>query len=626
MSPGGHAPARAAASGAGEARALPHWCVLDTRFGEGGRFLGTWQNWRNQAQRPAVLHYVGLLDAAQAVTLVRALHAVAVHSDSALAERARELAQQCYALGDGFQRLLLNNAQVVLTLCIGDAATQLGELHMQAQQIWAQDSTWTWDKWRLKALARNCSVGARLCLPARLRGHAGDLTAAGFATVHAAADDAQPDAPFEARFAPGWHLRDQRYAPRPPRTSAPRCAVIGAGLAGASVAHALARRGWPVDVYDQAAHCAAGASGLPAGLLVAHYSQDDSPRSRLSRLGARLMLDHASHYLQEGQDWQRCGALELQLDAGPHTVPAHPTEWTAPGAGKLQGAGWEHGLASEACLWHAQAAWIKPAALVSAWMAHPGIRFHPLAAVAGLQAQTGAAAGSAGPRWKLQDADGSTLGSADLVVFANARGCVPLIHSLADAPSTELVPGLLQKLAAMQVLHGGMSNGSCAQASDLARFPPFAVNGHGSFLSGIPQGDGWRWYAGSTFESNILRALDSDAAHASNQEKLRALLPAAAHALAPQFAQGQAEVWAASRCVSHDRLPLVGPVEAGAQPTLWMSAGMGARGLSFAALCAELLVALIDNEPLPLEAGLVKALHSTRVRRRSTPARTAAVE
>ena len=62
------------------------------------------------------------------------------------------------------------------------------------------------------------------------------------------------------------------------------------------------------------------------------------------------------------------------------------------------------------------------------------------------------------------------------------------------------------------------------------------------------------------------------------------------------------------RCASTDRRPLVGEVE----PGLWVSTAMGSRGLTFAALCGELLAARLHGEPLPLEHGW---------RRRWTPAR-----
>jgi tRNA 5-methylaminomethyl-2-thiouridine biosynthesis bifunctional protein len=52
----------------------------------------------------------------------------------------------------------------------------------------------------------------------------------------------------------------------------------------------------------------------------------------------------------------------------------------------------------------------------------------------------------------------------------------------------------------------------------------------------------------------------------------------------------------------------VGEVAAG----LCVSTAMGSRGLTFAALCAELLVARLHGEPLPVEARLAQALDVSR--------------
>jgi tRNA 5-methylaminomethyl-2-thiouridine biosynthesis bifunctional protein len=43
---------------------------------------------------------------------------------------------------------------------------------------------------------------------------------------------------------------------------------------------------------------------------------------------------------------------------------------------------------------------------------------------------------------------------------------------------------------------------------------------------------------------------------------------------------------------------------------------MGSRGLSFSALCAELLAARLGAEPLPVEFSLSRSLDVNRVRRK----------
>lgn len=66
-----------------------------------------------------------------------------------------------------------------------------------------------------------------------------------------------------------------------------RAIVVGAGLAGASVAFELSLRGWQVRVLDAAPAPACGASGLPAGLVVPHVSPDDNYLAQVTRAGAR---------------------------------------------------------------------------------------------------------------------------------------------------------------------------------------------------------------------------------------------------------------------------------------------------------------------------------------------------
>jgi tRNA 5-methylaminomethyl-2-thiouridine biosynthesis bifunctional protein len=45
---------------------------------------------------------------------------------------------------------------------------------------------------------------------------------------------------------------------------------------------------------------------------------------------------------------------------------------------------------------------------------------------------------------------------------------------------------------------------------------------------------------------------------------------------------------------------------------------MGSRGLSFAALCAELLAARLGGEPLPVPTSLARSLEVGRARRKSS--------
>src|SRR6185295_10215037 len=106
-----------------------------------------------------------------------------------------------------------------------------------------------------------------------------------------------------------------------------RCVVVGAGLAGAAVAASLARRGWQVLVLEAGAHPAAGASGLPAGVLAPHVSPDDALLSRLTRAGVRATWQQTRTMLSEGTDWCASGVLERR---GADTARL-PQGWSAEG-------------------------------------------------------------------------------------------------------------------------------------------------------------------------------------------------------------------------------------------------------------------------------------------------------
>jgi tRNA 5-methylaminomethyl-2-thiouridine biosynthesis bifunctional protein len=163
---------------------------------------------------------------------------------------------------------------------------------------------------------------------------------------------------------------------------------------------------------------------------------------------------------------------------------------------------------------------------------------------------------------------------------------------------------------------GSSRNGIDLPGASIApQLPDYPVNGNGSFVPGVPGELGTHWYAGATYETDPERVADLAAQHRANADKLRQLLPDSAHHLMPAFAQGEVQHWSNTRCVTHDRMPLVGAVDSGTAPSVWMCVGMGSRGLSFAALCAQLLVAQMCAEPWPVEASLARSLQAHRVRR-----------
>jgi len=569
----------------------PQWRILETGFGLGLNFLVTWQAWKADPARPRLLHFVATeAFPASAGDISRA---AAAHPE--LLPLAQQLQAQFWGLLPGVHRLVFESGHVLLTLCIGDTQAVLREQQFEADAVYLDGFSPAknpdiWDTHTLKAVARCCRRGTRIASWTIARSVLDGLTQCGF-VVHKT-----PGLPPKRDNLQG--LFDPRWEPRKAWTSAAvnptSCVVIGGGLAGAAAAASLARRGWQVEVLDSQEAPAGGASGLPAGVLVPHVSPDDSLLSRLTRCGVRATWQQAEALLTPGSDWQASGVLERRLDGSAGLAADWPEagrDWSdIADPARLAEAGL--GMDAGPACWHRRAGWIKPARLVQALLAQPGIRWRGGRQAARLRRnlETG--------HWTVADAQDMSLAQAALVVVA------------AGHASGLLVDGGLP----LQAIRGQMSWGLHADLPGTSAFPSFVVNGSGSFIPAVPTDQGMAWLAGAGFQRDHDNTDIRTADQTANRERLQALLPATALILAGAFENASAGAWAGVRCASPDRLPLVGAVDAVGQAGLWLSTAMGSRGLSFAILCGELLAAKLHSEPLPLELRLTQALAASRFR------------
>jgi tRNA 5-methylaminomethyl-2-thiouridine biosynthesis bifunctional protein len=554
------------------------WRILDTGFGTGLNFLATWHAWRSDPLRPRLLHFASLELAPVGIEALLQ----AAESYPALQPLAEALAAEWHGLLPGVHRLAFEGGRVLLTLCVGGKAAMLREQAFRADTVYLSevDAQGWWNMDTAKAVTRLCRRGATLASPAMTQPLADDLRSCGWQVQPRAGLAPQGEA-LAARFDPAWEVKGLRNEAQVEPSDA---VVIGAGLAGAAAAASLARRGWSVRVLDIAAGPATGASDLPAGLLAPHQSPDDNLLSRLSRAGVRITLREAQD-LAAGIEWKRTGVLEWR---GDDTRPLPQlgealAVWSREATDAQKRAA---GIGVEqAAWWHENAAWIEPAALVRLWLRTPGVRFAGGRKVARLRHDGG--------RWLLEDAAGTRIADAALVVVAAALGSAALLGE-----RIRLTPV------------GGQVTWA-PHADDTSALPPFPVNGHGHFIPRVPLVDRDAWITGSTYRrgenDETLRREDT----AANLQRVREVLPRAADAMDAAAARRETRSWSGVRVASADRRPLLGEVD----PGLWVSTAMGSRGLTFAALCAEILAARLHGEPLPVEARLAQALDVARMLR-----------
>jgi tRNA 5-methylaminomethyl-2-thiouridine biosynthesis bifunctional protein len=548
------------------------WCHTQASFDELA-FLRLWHSWAADESRPTHLHV--LAHTVQPLQADALLRATASHPE--LLPLAQQLTEQCWGLLPGMHRLrfALNTTSKSR---VGPSAETALSSHTSND--------------RDALLALTLCVGAHEAWPE-------------FADVLNAYRTGPCISPLDAP------ALDERSV-----------TIIGAGIAGAGTARALAERGWQVTVLDAGDAPAAGASGLPVGVVAPHTSHDDSGVSRLSRAGLRLMEQTMRALLTEGVDWGCTGVRERRLP-GKTRRGGVPLSWL--GIDARTANDWTHKApppAPDDAYWHPRGAWLRPAQLVRALLDHPNIRWQGHAKVDALKCITRAKhetsnaptpqttnnahlANTGTSKWQVLQGS-KVLAESSRVVLAAGPGSAALIATATqDGSAPRINP-----------LRGQVSWGLMTDVPAGSHMPDTPVNGNGSFVHNITSPAGPAWYTGATYDriNGDARLLDAD--HAENLERLHALEPDTAEALAPLFATVGTDVprvqgWAGVRCGVHDRLPMTGQVP-NAPEGLYMNAAMGSRGLTLGLLCGELLAAQWHGEPLPIEVRLAKFLDATR--------------
>jgi tRNA 5-methylaminomethyl-2-thiouridine biosynthesis bifunctional protein len=573
-------------------RGRARFTILETGFGLGNNFLATWAAWRNDPQRCERLHFVSLeKHPLTGDDLRRAL------APSPLAPLARQLVAAWPPLTPNLHRLTFESGRVQLLLGLGDAATLARELVARVDAFYldgfapARDEA-MWSPQLFASLARLAAADATAATWSAARVVRDGLSAAGF-EVHAhAAPGAERDI-TRAHYAP-------RFTPvAPPGRVLPATApshaiVIGAGLAGAATARALALQGVLCTVLDAQPRPATQASGNPAGLFHGTVGADDAVHTRWHRAASFAAAD----WVRTSQAGACDGLLRLNRTQDLTAMQALLAAQQLPAA-YLQAldaaqASVRAGLALTQPAWLFTAGgWAGPRALVQHALAAPGVMWQGNAGVHSIERSDGG--------WLVRGSDARVLAQAPVVVLANADDAL----RLAALPShwSRRVRGQVTWLA--------------AQDAALTSRMPIASGG---YVLALPNGGGL--LIGATSQPGDDDAQVREADHARNLERARQLLGVDV-ARAGALLHGRVG-W---RVVTRDRLPLVGmapdldaPLPArrhtprllARQQGLYMHTALGSRGITSAALGGELLAAQLCGAPWPLEADLADAIDPAR--------------
>jgi tRNA 5-methylaminomethyl-2-thiouridine biosynthesis bifunctional protein len=576
------------------------FAIGELGFGAGINVLAAWKAWKSTRSPHAQLH----ISTIEAFPLARRDAARALAAFPELAELAARLLARWPVRVAGPQRLWFPEDGLALTIHVGEAEPILAGMVGQ------------FDAWFLDGFspARNPAMWTPAVM-ARIAALSAPGARAATFTVAGDVRRALESAGFAVEKRPGFGAKRERLEARllgPPASSpayaqttraaregdgvagegaggprAPfpyaaahpkRVAILGAGIAGAACAAALARRGVETIVLEAAPTLGAGASGNPAGLVM----------PRLDRAGALRELFLAA-YLDAIATYEALGALTpcgVEQRAEPKREaaladliadPPLPEDWFA-------------ALPSGAAL-HPRAGLVRPLAAIKAMLAEARLMLE--APVEALE--------RAGEGWVLRAPDQRAMLKADAVVLA----CGPALARFAPA-----------RFLPLQVAHGQIEWGLGA--------PPAHALTQGSYVAPFEGGV----LFGATFDTT---PAEPHHARARNLAALRKLAPEIASGVDAATLQSRAS----ERAATPDRAPIAGLLPdadawttrfaglahgrrlapgppAPAHAGVYVIGGLGARGLTLAPLLGERIAAEMFGEPQALSRAALEAIHPAR--------------
>lgn len=477
-----------------------------------------------------------------------------------------------------------------------------------------------WQPAVLKQVARLSKPGTRIATFTVARDVRDTLSAAGFRLDKRPGPGSKREV-LSGHFeggAPASNIEPWFAAPAPSPLRQPQVAVIGAGVAGASLSHAFTRRGCSVTVVERRPAVAQEASSVPAAIYMPRLSigsgADTSFYAAAWRYGLNLLSclesEHAPAFLQD------CGVLQLATSAleAERLEKILEAEHLPKNALQLTGADQTSDIAgvslNQSGLFIREGGWIKNKALCQALLQDAQV----------MTDQTITSCLRINDQWALIDADGTALLHADVVVLANGLQ----VQSFSQGAHLPLTARLGQM--------------SFVKESEASRDLRCVIAGERHITPPLQQ----HHVIGATFDhfdaraGNTVRPVPVAKADAENLEAVQRLAPGV---FARTVSKGLSS-WVGLRCTTPDHVPVAGPApddgfyalayaelhhgrhwvaypDALYHEGLFTLTGLGARGVVTAPLAAELIASQVLGEPWPVPIPVAHALHPGRFMIRS---------
>ncbi|MCB6181944.1 bifunctional tRNA (5-methylaminomethyl-2-thiouridine)(34)-methyltransferase MnmD/FAD-dependent 5-carboxymethylaminomethyl-2-thiouridine(34) oxidoreductase MnmC [Leeia sp. TBRC 13508] len=602
-----------------------HFTIAENGFGTGLNFLAAWQLWKQNAPKDAYLHFVST----EAFPLSLAEMEQAAEAWPELKQEYAALIQTWQSFATGFHRLHPGASNLTLTLLIGDSNQTLPQLDAEVD-AWFLDgfapakNPEMWSEAVMQQIGRLTKIGGTFAT----------FTSAGFVKRALQAQG------FEVRKVSGYGRKREMICGQLTEKVTPNLSwtaqyrhlhaqpiehhaiIIGGGLAGCSLAHSLARRGWKIDIVEAKSSLASAASGNAAGVLYARLAPKMGTLAQLILGGLQYSQRWVKQWLPlesaEGEkQWSPCGVIQLAFNEDETTRIAGLSELGFPDnlmrtiskeeASQIAGLPIE-----QSGLFYPQAGWVHPPSLCHAAVLHDNISIHLNTKISKLQHSANA--------WTLFQNEIPVL-SAPIVILACANDALHIeeaaqlpIRTLKGQVSYLPATAESEKLNTVICAEGYLAPERNAQHAMGATFDPHATDlsiTHSAHLENL----------------DTLSGLSKTAFDALAGEQLREQLN---NDQLPAGMGGRA----AYRAVTPDYTPIIGPManmdsiitsKKITQPLkhfshqdipwhtgLFASLAHGTRGLITAPIAAEVIASFLMNEPCPVPTDQLVAMQPTR--------------
>ena len=613
--------------------------IAETGFGTGLNFLCAWQLWHQQDFDHSRLHFVSV----DKYPLQRADLEKAYKNWPILEGFCQELLDKYPPLVPGFHTIELAGGKIRLTLIFSDAA----EAYQQVQgrvDAWFLDGFTPsrnpdmWSPTLFIEIARLSGIGTTFSTFTAASIVRKGLTGVGFNVnkLHGLGPKREicyGDFNKESKH-PSHLMHNQK-----PWFSEPTCyktpgtaAVIGGGIAGASIASNLANRGWMVHVIEKHPKTAQEGSGNPTGVTFTKLSQYDNPQNRFYQLAylystplLRELLNN-SQFVQ-GKDWDLNGVVRLaycEKEKLEQVALVNSGRWprdiAVPLSAKETTVLLDFHCETPALLLK-QGGWLRPADAVNTLLDHPNITLECNAQLKELtqvpsQLSTNTQTLKQ-PHWQLtiQQKETHVQLESDIVILANSFGASTL-------KQTAHLP--------LRSVRGQVSYVPVTEKSQKLKY---ALNYEGYTA---PARDGFHC-VGATFHPKAKHSTLEQEDQITNLNNLTTGLKSFASAINADRQKNNVDLKGrvGFRCQTPDYLPMLGPVPCidsfvedyaplrkgmlrDPMPLgkyhqgLYVSLAHGSRGITSAPYCAEILTNIIMGDVKATDKQVLEALHPAR--------------